>query len=151
MFSLPLDFPSDDWEDWDGPLTHETNVIIKNFITTLLNQSSIPNHALDIAQICVKDGGLGILNPSARAIPDFVLTTAKCIRFATHSLQLNKELQTIPMPPTLAQLFDSTANTSSTYLQHFHHLLPTIVSYATPKTSQNPTNDIIFHSSLLCA
>ena len=93
------------------------------------------------SRVDITFGGVRILNPSARAIPDFVLITAtKCIHFATHGLQLLKELHTIPMPPTLAQLFDSTANTTSTNLQCFHHLLPTIASYATPKTSQNPTN-----------
>ncbi len=55
--------PPHTWTDWDGPLTSATNFIIQNFLSNLIGTTSLPHHALLIAQLNINAGGLSILDP----------------------------------------------------------------------------------------
>ena len=85
--------PPPTWTDWNGPLTSATNHIITKFISDLINCRTIPHHALLIAQLHLQEGGLGILDPRSRAIPDFMLTFTTSARHAIGGIRLNKLLQ----------------------------------------------------------
>ena len=49
----------------------------------------IPQASLLLSQISVAYGGLGLLNASARAIPDFVLTMTMAMRHALQGFHIN--------------------------------------------------------------
>jgi hypothetical protein len=78
LYHLPTDNPNPPWEEWNGPLTSNTDSIIKAFFTSLLTTADItpdiPEYAILISQLGLRAGGLGLLCPRTRAAPDFVIT-----------------------------------------------------------------------------
>jgi hypothetical protein len=83
LYHYNTDEPPPDWTDWNGPLTSATNHIIARFISGTIGVATLPHHALLIAQLSLNAGGLGILDPRTRAIPDFMLTFTTSTRHAT--------------------------------------------------------------------
>ena len=88
LYHLPTNNPNPPWEEWNGPLTSNTDSIIKAFFTSLLTTADItpdiPEYAILISQLGLRAGGLGLLCPRTRAAPDFVITMASARRNALH-------------------------------------------------------------------
>ena len=91
MHLLPMDYNVRHWEEWSGPLTARVDGQIASFLGDLTGRA-IPQASLMLSQISVADGGLGLLNASARAIPDFVLTMAMAMRHTSQGFRINKDL-----------------------------------------------------------
>jgi len=100
MCTLPTDFGGHHWEEWNGPLTSQIDHQISSFLATLYGRT-IHGHSLIINQIVVTQGGLGLLNPSARAILDFVLTLTHAARSAEYGFWVNKDLAPICLHPSI--------------------------------------------------
>ncbi|KAL7525956.1 hypothetical protein ACHAXR_001239, partial [Thalassiosira sp. AJA248-18] len=98
MHFLPLNFDGADWICWNGPLVAEINELIENFLTTLIGGPEVPDYAMSIAQIGINGGGLGLLNASNQAAPDFVLTMAAAMRYAQGGFR-SQGLGAHPTPP----------------------------------------------------
>ena len=118
------------WHGWNGPLSKSIDSIIHNFLATLTSQQQLPSHAIIIANISVGLGGLGILNASHRAAPDFVFTMTSAMRYATNGFLFNKDIPNSHLHPSIANLFSPDLNTDSLYLQRFQKLLPDIAAIA---------------------
>jgi hypothetical protein len=67
--------------------------------------TTLPHHTLLIAQLSLNAGGLGIVYPRKRAIPDFMLTFTTSIRHATNGIYLNKHLNNVHLHPTITALY----------------------------------------------
>ena len=132
--------PPHDWTNWNGPLTAATNHIIARFISDIIGVPTLPHHALLIAQLSLKAGGLGILDPRTRAIPDFILTFTTSTRHATKGIYLNKHLNNVHLHPTIAELYSTTNNTESIILKRFYNILPNIAISSCPPTT--PRTDL---------
>jgi hypothetical protein len=101
LYHYDTDEPPPDWTDWNGPLTSATNHIIARFISDTIGVTTLPHHALLIlAQLSLNAGGLGILDPRTRAIPDFMLTFTTSTRHVTNGIYLNKHLNNVHLDPT---------------------------------------------------
>ena len=85
--------------------TLATNHIIAQFISDTIRVTALPHHVLLIAQLSLNTGGLGILDPRTRAIPDFMLTFTTSIRHTTNGIYLNKHLNNVHLHPTIAALY----------------------------------------------
>ncbi len=133
LHHLPLDYNLGDvgWQAWQGHLIDATNSLISTFFKNLLNlDSSLPSHSTFIAQGSLSLGGLGIPRPSARAIPDFVLTMAMATRSATYGFRLHKEAPNFHLPQAITSLYHLASNPTSHTLLRFQHALPTIALIA---------------------
>mmetsp|Transcript_18973 Transcript_18973/g.34190 ORF Transcript_18973/g.34190 Transcript_18973/m.34190 type:complete len:1170 (+) Transcript_18973:5063-8572(+) len=129
MHLLPMDYNAHHWEEWNGPLTARVDGQIASFLGDLTGRA-IPQATLMISQISVADGGLGLLNASARAIPDFVLTMAMAMRHASQGFRVNKDLAPRRLHPTVQNLYCRASNPDSLILQRFEHLLLPIADVA---------------------
>ena len=134
LYHYDINLPPPTWTDWNGPLTSATNDIISKFLTTLTGVQALPHYALLIAQLNIQAGGLGILDPRARAIPDFMLFFTSSLRHATRGIHLNKNLQNVPIDETISDLYSLSTNPNSCILQRYHHILPQMASTACPPT-----------------
>ena len=104
MHNLNDDYFEDgsNWCDWSGPLASSIDSIIQSFLETLVGQENLPTYALFITQTSVSMGGLGLLYPSHRAAPDFVLNMTSSIKFTTTgklslAKEKNRELVKLPL------------------------------------------------------
>jgi hypothetical protein len=111
------DPPPQDWTIWNGPLTAATNHIITRFLFNVIGVPILPHHALLIAQLSLNAGGLGILDPWTRAIPDFMLTFSTSTQHATNRIFLNKHLNNVHLHPTISALYSTTTNPHSLILK----------------------------------
>jgi hypothetical protein len=119
---------------WDGPLTNAINKIISNFLKTTFNTDTLPHHSLQTAQLDITHGGLGMWDPGARAIPDFVLNFTKTWRSATKGISTHKRLPPLQLHTSIRNLFTIDNNPNSIILKQSHSLLPNMASILNPKT-----------------
>jgi len=131
MYHLPHDDPNPPWEEWNGPLTRETDDILQHFLATLLDLDKIPEYAIHIANLGLSAGGLGLLCPRLRAAPDFILTMSATCRRATTGFYFHKTLLPHTVHPSLSSLFTIDDNPASLILQRFHCLLPHMATIGT--------------------
>ena len=115
-----------------GWCTDEVDTIIHDFLASLVGHEDIPEYALLISQLSVSHGGLGLLYPSHRAAPDFVITMKEAYQYATKGFTFNEDLDPFQVHPTIASLFSLDTNPNSKYLQRFHRLLPHLAHIACP-------------------
>jgi hypothetical protein len=121
LYHYDTDDPPQDWTDWNGPLTAATNHIIARFLSDIIGVPILPHHALLIAQLSLNVGGLGILDPRTRAIPDFMLTFTTSTRHATNRIFLHKHLNNVHLHPTISALYSTTTNPHSLILKFSSH------------------------------
>ena len=124
LYHLPTDIANPPWEEWNGPLTAATDTIISTFLSKLLQRDALPTHSTLISQLGLSHGGLGLLSPRTRAVPDFVLSMANAHRNATTGFALHPDSTPHLLHPTLRDLFEVTTNPDSDILRRFHILLP---------------------------
>ena len=98
LHTTPLDYDALHWEEWQGPLTTHIDDLISSFYCNLLHLDNTPAHALQITQISVTEGGLGFVDPSSQAIPDFVITMAHASQIASNGLQLERNAEPLTLP-----------------------------------------------------
>ena len=72
--------------------------MLAKFVSDLIGVAVLPHHALLICQLNLNADagglGLGIMDPRARAIPNFMLNFTTSTRHATNGIHLNKHLHT---------------------------------------------------------
>ena len=134
LYHYDTDNPPPSWTDWNGPLTSATNHIIAKFISDLVGVTILPHHALLICQLNLNAGGLGIIDPRSRAIPDFMLTFTTSTRHATTGIHLNRHLRNVHLHHTISALYSIDTNPHSLILQRYQHILPNIAAIACPPT-----------------
>jgi hypothetical protein len=137
----------DSWDNWTGPLAHRIHSMAKNFLSRLTNNSSIPTTSMLIAYITVAQGGLGLMDPHTRAIPDFVVTMCSAIRAATTGFYMGANEKPIHLPVSLSNHFSNIHNLSSPILHRFYKFLPQLAARATPDGVQDPISHFVLHTS----
>ena len=60
------------------------------------------------------------MNPSSQAISDFVTTMVHALWIATHSLQLEHDMEPLTLPQSLTNLYLPTHNPDSIILTQFY-------------------------------
>ena len=101
------------------------------------------------AQLNISHGGLGIINASARAIPDFVLTMTKAMRIAASGFKLHPDLEPIILHPSVSDLFLRFSNPTSISmtLQRYHHIMPQVANIACSDKVPKADREDHLHSS----
>ena len=149
MHNHTPEFENDQWYNWNGYLTEGIDNIIKTFFKHLLDipiTDEIPTYSTLIAHLNINKGGLGILNASTRAAPNFVVNMMTCRRRISLGFQQNKDITPIILHTSIANLFNIETNHESSCLGRYHQLLPHISSVCNgPKN--NPENSTSFFES----
>ena len=126
MHSLPTNYEADQWHGWNGPLTEGIDKITESFLLKLTSTNTspthtptdnLPEHARFIAHTHLNNGGLGLLYPSHRAAPDFIITMTSAIRYATSGFRPSIDLEPTRLHQSITNLFDQQINTDSTILK----------------------------------
>jgi hypothetical protein len=99
----------------------------------------------------IAQGGLGLMDASTRAIPDFVLTMSQAIRHAEEGFSFGSHTTPYRLPPTLTNLFNGTLNPTSIFLKHFFRLLPDIARVGAPQQCPDPIDYFVKNGSFKSA
>jgi hypothetical protein len=117
MHNLNTQDNANNWYNYNGELVQGIDTLIQQFFHSLLGRNEdLPTYATLIAHLNTNKGGLGILNASLRAAPDFVLTTMMSKRRAIQGFETNKELLPTTLHQSIQELYTlNTNNQSSAY------------------------------------
>ena len=148
MHNLPTDFDPINWSAWSSPLVEGINHLITTFFQDLLNISHFPTISKHIAHVHTNKGGLGILFPHHRAIPDFIVTTTMSWRRATYGFRPSIDVEPTTLHPSITNLFNINNNPSSGLLRRYQLMLPTIASIAKPPKCDHENSITHFQSKL---
>lgn len=100
-----------------------------------------------IAYVAIAHGGLGLMDPHTRVIPDFVLTMTSATRAATTGFYMGRDHPVVKLPLSIAHHFSPSHNLSDILLR-YHRFLPSIAAIAAPKA---PAGNAINHFSNFCS
>ena len=106
---------------------------------------------MTIAYIALSQGGLGLMDATARTIPDFVLTMSKSFRYASEGFSFNATEPPHMLCPSLCSLFDININNTSIFLRHFWYLLPDVSMAGTHHQCSDPIDFFLRRGSLKSA
>ena len=82
-----------------------------------------------VAQTSVGKGGLGLVYPSHRAVPDFVLTMILPTRYAAgEGFVFDRELSPVTDHDSITRLYQLASNPDSTILKKFNALMPVLAA-----------------------
>ncbi len=132
------------WTNWYGPLPHGVESMTTKFLSNLLELTpteQLPQLAILISQLKVNRGGLGFLNASLKAAPNFVLNMMLCHRRSTKGFLINNDINPINLHESIKHLYNPKINTESLCLQRYNSLLPHIAPLCCPLTC--PPNECI--------
>ncbi len=133
------------WTNWYGPLPQGIESLTTKFLRDILDVTpteQLPQLAILISQLNVNRGGLGFLNASLKAAPDFVLNMMLCHRRSTKGFLINNDINTITLHETITHLYDPNINTESMCLQRYNTLLSHIAPLCCLPTC--PSNECIY-------
>ena len=114
----------------------------------------MPNHSQLIATVSVKQGGLRLPHPMQSAIPTAIVTTKRCIQFATEGVWMSDEFAPVTLPQLITSLQSNSETSNLTPFQVFNKYLPDFVDTCTPPpdtqqtTITNPTQHFIYKTSI---
>jgi hypothetical protein len=139
MHNLPQTFDNKNWHKWNGQLTQGIDSIINKFPTDILQQDGeLPTYSMLIAHLNTSRGGLGLLNASNKAAPNFVISMMTCRQCILQGFQINKDTKPINLHYSIADLFDRNKNPTSDCLTQYFQLLPYIAPICHPsKCTEN--------------
>jgi hypothetical protein len=140
-----------EWYNWAGVLTSELESITTMFFKGLLDLSPtepLPHISKLICHLNINKGGLGILNPSLRAAPDYVLNMMICKRRSTRGFKINDDIQPVTLHQSLTTLYDTTQNTTSECLRIYDGLIPHIGPLCCPPTINDDEQIPMFESRI---
>ena len=144
MHNFDTNESPDSWYNYNGNLIQGIDTIIQQFFQILLVRTEyLPISSTLITHLSTKNGGLGIINASLQAIPDFLLTMMFSKRRAYQGFNMNKDLQPIKLHSSIQDLYSISTNPNSPTLQRYLHLLPTIAKLSC--SDKCPTDEIISH------
>jgi hypothetical protein len=150
MHKLPLEYDNDNWHNWNGPLTSGIGSTIHSFLQTSLETTlDLPTYSKLIAHLNTNQGGLGLLNASHRAAPDFVINMMTCKRQMAQGFIINNNILPIKLHISIPELFNTTSNTSSTCLKRYQHLLPHITQICSGQKCQQGNHIPTFETNIL--
>jgi hypothetical protein len=114
MHNLPQTFNNENWYNWNGPLTQGIDSIVNKFLTDILQpEGKLPTYSMLIAHLNTNQGGLGLLNASHKATPNFVTSMMTCQQRILQGFQINKDTKPIYLHDSIADLFDRNNNSTS--------------------------------------
>ena len=151
MHNHTPDFDNAQWYNWNGYLTQGIDNIIHSFFKHLLDipsSDNIPTYSTLIAHLNINKSGLGILNASTRAVPNFIINMMTCQRRIKYGFQINKDITPINLHTSIAHLFDITKNQDSPSLSRYYHLLPHISPICNGPKNQPENSTSFFESSI---
>ena len=102
----------------------------------------------------INQGGLGLPHPMYSAIPTAVITTKRCIQFATEGVWVSDEFDPVQLPPAITHLFRNWKSSDLTSFKVFNKYLQDFTEICTPppdsqqQTITNPTKHFIFKTSI---
>ena len=117
-----------DWNLWSSPMSNAFSTMLNDFLSQLLGLKDLPPHAHVIATVSLSNGGLGLQHPRLAAIPSFILSTKRCIDYATNGVFLPHRPSAIHLPPSLRSLFqrwDCPDDDCRTFATFHKYLAPT--------------------------
>jgi hypothetical protein len=149
LYTMDTVAPSS-WDDWNGTLAQRIHRMASSFLARLTYSASIPETSMIIAYMSIAQGGLSLMDPHTRAIPDFTITMASAIRAATAGFYMGRDKCPVTIPQSLAQNFFLSHNHSSPILCNFQQFLPDIAMAAAPPSAANPISHFLQFSSPKC-
>jgi len=152
VYNSPISTLPDKWFVWNGSLNNGFTTMINSFLEHITQTSKLPIHSHLIATISTQQGGLGLQHPLRTAIPSAILSTKRCLQFATEGIWLSNNKPLVNLPPAISSLYSDWETSSLTQLVVFRKYLPDFASLCVSETSSDtdasPNNQFIYNTSV---
>jgi hypothetical protein len=95
------------WWLYDSEMTTNFQTMTTEFLSNLMGRNDLPTISELICTIAVKNGGLGLQHPRSNAIPAFILTTKRCISYATTGVYVGNHRPKVKLPDNITALYSN--------------------------------------------
>lgn len=132
---------------WDSPLTTKFDTMTANLLENITNSQALPIYSQIISNMSINQGGLGIQNPRANAIIQYMSTTKRCLQYVHEGIWLGINKPRPLLPPSITLLYSDWESSQNRSWQIFRKYLPSFNNIATNGKADSP-NDYIYKASL---
>jgi hypothetical protein len=109
---------------WNSDLTDNFSRMTENILTDITNSHSLPAHAHIIANMSIKQGGLGLQHPRLNAITSFMLSTKRSLQYSHQGVWLGHNSPQPILPHSISSLYSDWQSSHSRTWQIFRKYLP---------------------------
>ena len=148
VLNKPMDMLPNNWHLWDSDMAQSFTSMVDNIISFVTKRDSVPDHALLIASMSTSTGGLGFQHPRSSAIPSFMLTTRRCIQYATDGVWIGHTSTPVTLPSYITSLYSDWESSSTHTFQVFRKYLDPIVSICVSEQVDDPLHFFMTKSSI---
>eukprot|EP00956_Cyclotella_meneghiniana_P043801 scaffold288090_cov76-Cyclotella_meneghiniana.AAC.3 len=98
VHNSPLDDLLNQYYLWESELTSQFSDMTNHVLSSITNKNNLPPHSHIIANMSIKQGGLGLQHPRTNAISSYMSTTKRCLQYAHQGVWLgfNKSRPILP-------------------------------------------------------
>ncbi len=143
------DLPNN-WHLWRSDMATSFGQMTNEFLAELTDctAADIPQHSQLIASMSTNRGGLGLQHPRCTALPMTMLTTKRCIEYATQGVWVGPTADPVPLPKSITQFYESWQSSPAPLFRVFNKYLPHVVKVCVKDPdSACPTTHFIYRSS----
>ena len=98
VYNSSLDDLPNKYYLWESDLTSQFSDMTNHVLSSITNKNELPTHSHIIANMAIKQGGLGLQHPRTNAISAYMSTTKRCLQYAHQGVWLgfNKNRPILP-------------------------------------------------------
>jgi hypothetical protein len=128
-------------------ISNRFSSMTNSFLCNLLDCKTIPQYSESISQLSINSGGLGLQHPLSNAIPKFMLSWKRSIRYAHQGVWLGYNKTCVPLPDPVTCLYKDWKTPPTRTMVIFRRYLDD-VSTICASNADNPQQHFIFEASL---
>ena len=95
---------------WGSPMTDQFSEMTNSMLAAITESDDIPSYSQIIANLSLKQGGLGFQHPRANAISAFMTSTKRCLQYSHQGVWLGHNRPRPPLPHSFTTLFNDWEN-----------------------------------------
>ena len=95
------------WHLWSSDMSDQFTLMINDFLASLTDRTSIPDHAQLISNMSTNKGGIGLQHPRCTAIPSLILSFKRCIEYTSQGVWIGRTEEPVKLPRNITSMYEN--------------------------------------------
>ena len=135
------------WHLWSSDMSDQFTIMIRDFLASLTDRTSIPDHSLLISNMSTNKGGVGLQHPRCTAIPSLILTLKRCIEYTNQGVWIGRTEDPVKLPRNVTILYENWQSSNHKCFRIFSKYIHSIVSVCVSDSVDNDMTHFLYRSS----
>ena len=135
------------WHLWSSDMSDQFTLMINNFLSSLTDRTSIPDHAQLISNMSTNKGGIGLQHPRCTAIPSLILSFKRCIEYTSQGVWIGRTEEPVKLPRNITSMYENWQSSHQKCFKVFSKYATAIAEVCVSDTVDNGMTHFLYRSS----